>query len=256
MIRVYILISSLIYGSALECIDFSDLYIMEFYTNGTFNSPEQLKDHIRYTLEMSELQICNNLPISIIESFPPSIPGAPETCDTIVYCEKEVDSLNAHKLNIISSSPYAIPCSTWFNKNCNSAFAFMESHNCIDYEKCSTCCLSPNAIFKIEIFIIGTIVPIFFGISFFVLLYILLNKEQIVWFKKSYRLFPRNIFQKIKLSLNFYFSNAVSNVSVETSGTENIVISPKNKKSYENDEIRSQRTRRNPLPKSRSELKR
>ena len=35
---------------------------MEFYTNGTFNSPEQLRERIRNTLEMSEFQICDNLP--------------------------------------------------------------------------------------------------------------------------------------------------------------------------------------------------
>ena len=263
MIKVYLLILWFIYGSTLECVDFSDLYIMEFYTNGTFNSPEQLRERIRNTLEMSEFQICDNLPVTIIESSPPSIPGAPDTCDNIVYCEKEVDSFNAQKLNIISSSPYAIPCSTWFNKKCNSAFAFMESHNCIDYEKCSTCCILPEAIFIIETFILGTIIPIFFGILFFVLLYILLNKDQIVWLKKSYRLFPRDFFQKMSLSLNLDFSkrdNIVSNITAKTSGTENIVfysaaLPEKNERSFEDNRI-ILKNRRIPLPKSRSEMKR
>lgn len=168
----------------LNCENFNNLYAMQVSMNESIMKPETLINSIVSNLDES-INVCDNFPIittlsnfTITQPPPPMLPG----CMSNVYCDIPVNSKNIEKLNISSQNPYIIPCETWKNKRCESANEFMSFHNCTNIEVCNNCCIpSKTAEFRVHIFLLGTLLPIFLGIMAFVRLFFLIHSGKIKW---------------------------------------------------------------------------
>lgn len=208
--RLFCLFGIFVSYGCLDCNNFKDLYSMQVNMNESTIKPETLIGRIISNLDDS-IKVCNNFPIitTLSNLYPPSPPISLE-CMSNVYCNIPVDPKNIEKLNISSQNPYIIPCETWNGKLCESANEFMNFHNCTNINVCNKCCVqSKSAEFKVHIFLLGTLVPVFLGIIAFVRLFFLIHSGNIKWNSPNSRTRVLSLphfkdFFNISLALNMY----------------------------------------------------